>query len=65
MSLAKPGAMHENLGGPATRHLCPRACGVYHDARYRRLAAISVAYLYNLRHQRRYRQARGHWKSTA
>ena len=64
VSLAKLDAVHENLSGPATRHLCQRAWQVYGDARYQRLAHISVAHLYNLRHQRRYRQARGHWEPT-
>jgi len=64
VALAKLDAVHENLSGPATRHLCQRAWNVYHDARYQRLATISVAHLYNLRHQRRYRQARGHWEPT-
>lgn len=64
VSLAKLDAVHENLSGPATRHLCQRAWDVYHDGRYQRLAHISVAHLYNLRHQRRYRQARGHWEPT-
>ncbi|HEU0197526.1 MAG TPA: hypothetical protein VFQ88_09970, partial [Nevskiaceae bacterium] len=64
VALAKLDAVHENLSGPATRHLCQRAWRVYGDARYQRLAMISVAHIYNLRRQRRYRQARGHWEPT-
>ncbi|HEX7324680.1 MAG TPA: hypothetical protein VF292_04915 [Rhodanobacteraceae bacterium] len=64
VNLAKLDAVHENLSGPATRHLCERAWTVYHDARYQRLATISVAHLYNLRQRQRYRQTRGHWEPT-
>lgn len=64
VNLAKLDAAHENLSGPATRHLCERAWTVYHDARYQRLATISVAHLYNLRQRQRYRQTRGHWEPT-
>lgn len=62
--LAQLDAVHENLSGAATRHLCQRAAQVYGDARYARLATISVAHLYNLRRTRDYRQARGHWEPT-
>lgn len=63
-ALAKLDALHENLSGAATRHLCQRAWLVYGDPRYERLATISVSHLYNLRHEMRYRQVRGHWEPT-
>ncbi len=63
-ALARLDALHENLSGAATRHLCQRAWLVYGDARYERLATISVSHLYNLRHAARYRQTRGHWEPT-
>ena len=47
--LAETDSLHGTLSGPATRHLMVRAYAVYGDARYERLATISVAHLYNLR----------------
>jgi transposase InsO family protein len=64
VALARLDRLHENLSGAATRHLCQRAWLVYGDARYERLASISVAHLYNLRKTLAYRQARGHWQGT-
>src|SRR3546814_17592059 len=42
ISLAQLDRLHENLSGAATRPLCERAWLVYGDARYQRLARISV-----------------------
>ena len=64
VALARLDRLHENLSGAATRHLCQRAWRVYGDARYERLASISVAHLYNLRKTLTYRQVRGHWTGT-
>lgn len=47
--LADTGSLHSTLSGPATRHLMARAWRVFGDARYERLATISVGHLYNLR----------------
>ncbi len=47
--LAETDTLHGTLSGPATRHLMARAFAVFGDARYVRLATISVAHLYNLR----------------
>jgi hypothetical protein len=47
--LAQTDTPHGTLSGPATRHLMQRAWAIYGDTRYERLAAISVAHLYNLR----------------
>src|SRR3990167_1992758 len=41
--LAETDARHGTLSGPATKCLCERAVAVFGDARYERLAAISVA----------------------
>jgi transposase InsO family protein len=57
-ALAELDAAHETLSGPAARWLCRRAWQVYGDARYERLAGISVAHLYNLRKSAPYRAAR-------
>lgn len=47
--LAETDALHGTLSGPATECLMQRAVAVFRDTRYTRLAAISVAHLYNLR----------------
>ncbi len=52
--LAETDALHNTLSGPATVHLMRRALERYGDARYARLAAISVGHLYNLRKERGY-----------
>jgi len=41
-------AAHENLSGPATRRILEREYRQYGKLEYQRLAAISVAHLYNL-----------------
>src|SRR3990170_4369509 len=62
--LAETDALHGTLSGPATRCLMQRAVAVFGDARYERLAAISVAHLYNLRRARGYETKRRHWTRT-
>ena len=49
---------HENLSGPATRRILEREYQLYGKPEYARLATISVAHLYNLRRQPRYRERR-------
>lgn len=58
-ALAELDALHGQLSGPATRKLAERALHLFGDARYERLATISVAHLYNLRRAAGYRRARG------
>ena len=43
---------HETLSGPATQKILHREFYDFGDRRYRRLAAISVAHIYNLRKSR-------------
>jgi len=62
--LARTDALHNTLSGPATKCLMQRAYAVYGDARYARLATLSVAHLYNLRHQAGYQATRAHWTKT-
>ncbi len=62
--LAEIDALHGTLSGPATKKLMERACHVFGDARYERLALISVAHLYNLRKQTGYTRRRQHWTKT-
>lgn len=54
--LARVDEAHEVLSGPATRRILEREYRVYGKREYARLATISVAHLYNLRHSRRYRE---------
>lgn len=53
--LAELDELHQTLSGPATKKICERMFTVFHDAHYERLATISVAHLYNLRHTYLYR----------
>lgn len=57
--LAEVDAIHGTLSGPATRKICERACQVFGDARFERLASISNGHLYNLRKSRTYQRLRG------
>lgn len=47
--LAELDSLHDTLSGPATKVLAQRAHACFGDARYARLAQISVSHLYNLR----------------
>jgi transposase InsO family protein len=54
--LAEVDRAHERLSGPATRWILKRAYEQFGQQEYVRLAGISVAHLYNLRHSVRYRR---------
>ena len=49
---------HDSLSGPATQRILQREYQHYGKAEYARLATISVAHLYDLRRQQRYRERR-------
>jgi transposase InsO family protein len=55
---------HETLSGPATQKILHRELYEYGDPQYARLAAISVAHIYNLRRSRTYRQRRVYYQKT-
>lgn len=57
-SLAELDAAHEDLSGPAVRHLCRRAWAVFGDEAFQRLADISSSHIYNLRRSAPYRKIR-------
>jgi transposase InsO family protein len=57
-------SLHGTLSGPATRVLLERAFYRFGQARYERLATISVAHLYNLRAKPLYQQRRVHYSKT-
>lgn len=62
--LAEMDALHGTLSGPATKKLMERALRVFGDARFGRLAGISVSHLYNLRGGKAYQGKRRHWTKT-
>lgn len=62
--LAEVDVLHSTLSGPATKKLMERAFLVYGDARFERLAGISVSHLYNLRGGKQYQNKRRHWSKT-
>jgi transposase InsO family protein len=62
--LAEIDSLHGTLSGPATRVLLARAMHLFADARFARLATISVAHLYNLRAKPLYQQRRVHYSKT-
>jgi transposase InsO family protein len=62
--LAQTDLWHSTLSGLATKKLMERAYGIFGDARYERLATISVAHLYNLRQRPGYQRLRQVWTKT-
>ena len=62
--LAHTDTLHGTLSGPATKKLMERAFNVFGEARYERLATISVAHLYNLRKRSNYHRQRRVWTKT-
>ena len=56
--LAQTDKWHDTLSGPATKKLFERAYTLFDDPRYERLATLSVAHLYNLRHSLTYTRQR-------
>ena len=55
---------HEDVCGPAIVHLLKRASAVYGDARFERLATLSVSHLYNLRKSAGYQRQRASFTKT-
>jgi len=62
--LAATDTLHGTLSGLATKKLMERAYRLFADARYERLATISVGHLYNLRKQSGYQRHRRAWTKT-
>jgi transposase InsO family protein len=62
--LAHTDTLHGTLSGPATKKLMERACKVFGERGYERLATISVAHLYNLRKRSGYQRQRRVWTKT-
>lgn len=55
--LAEVDAAHEDLSGPAVRHLCKRGLK-FGEKKFERLANISASHIYNLRKSTAYRKIR-------
>ena len=55
---------NEDVCGPAIAHLLQRAYSLYGDARYERLATLSVSHLYNLRKSSGYQAQRVSFTKT-
>lgn len=62
--LAETDKLHGTLSGGATKKICERMLLVYDDTRYERLAKISIAHLYNLRHSNGYQRQRRQFDKT-
>ena len=62
--LAQMDKAHEDVCGPAVAHLLQRAYTLYGDARYERLASLSVSHLYNLRKSTGYQRQRASFTRT-
>ena len=62
--LAAVDEAHERISGPATKRILEREYHEFGHAEYERLAALSVAHLYNLRRHKRYREARLRYVKT-
>ena len=56
--LAAMDERHDTPSGPAIKKLCERACQLFGEAEYQRLATISIGHLYNLRKSQGYRRQR-------
>jgi hypothetical protein len=56
--LAAVDATHEDLSGPAIRHILQREFAVYGQTAFERLAGISASHIYNLRRSTAYRSQR-------
>ncbi|MEX0830775.1 MAG: integrase [Nitrospirales bacterium] len=56
--LAAMDARHDTPSGPAIKKLCERACQLFGEAEYQRLATISIGHLSNLRQSQGYRRQR-------
>ena len=62
--LAEVDLTHGTMSGPATVHLLKRAFSTYGDARFERLASLSVSHLYNLRRSKTYLNQRVSFTKT-
>lgn len=56
--LAEADGAHQDLSGPAVRHILEREFRIFQKPEYERLAGISVSHVYNLRQSKTYRRCR-------
>ncbi|MGI8745378.1 MAG: hypothetical protein ACR2NN_22945 [Bryobacteraceae bacterium] len=62
--LAETDCAHGWLSGPATLRIMKREIEEFGNNEYARLAEMSVAHVYNLRHSTRYRKLGANWEPT-
>jgi hypothetical protein len=62
--LAEVDRAHERLSGPATQRILKREYAEFGNPKFARLAEISVAHVYNLRHSAAYRKVAGVLEGT-
>lgn len=62
--LAQVDRAHERLSGPATQRILKREYAEFGNRKFARLAEISVAHLYNLRHSAAYRKVAAVFEPT-
>ena len=62
--LAAMDERHDTPSGPAIKKLCERACQIFGEAAYERLAAISIGHVYNLRKSTTYLRQRRQVEKT-
>jgi len=62
--LAAMDERHDTPSGPAIKKLCERACQIFGEAAYERLATISIGHVYNLRKSMTYLRQRRQVEKT-
>lgn len=62
--LAAMDARHDTPSGPAIKKLCERACQIFGELAYERLASLSISHVYTLRKATRYLRQRRHVEKT-
>ena len=62
--LAETDECHQTLSGSTTKKLFERGYNLFNEARYERLAYISIAHIYNLRRSHLYKNKRRHFTKT-
>jgi transposase InsO family protein len=62
--LAAMDERHDTPSGPAIKKLCERACQLFGEMAYARVASISIGHLYNLRKSTGYLRQRRHVEKT-
>lgn len=62
--LATMDERYETPSGAVIKKLCERACQLFSQDEYQRLACISISHLYNIRHSKAYQKQRRYYVKT-